>query len=101
MIKKKKREIKEEDIEKKWHSYTGTGITASKGKNALALRGSIDGRKFAIVKLLGGCWTNSPMKVIEEINTSNLNKAKKRFDAMAKKLGFKEQEMRTVALLFI
>ena len=64
-MRKKQDKIKVGSLEKKWESYTGTGITAKKGSNALALRESIGGGEFAIVKLYGGCWTTSPMKVLE------------------------------------
>jgi hypothetical protein len=93
---RKQRRIKEGPPEEKWNSFRGTGITAKKGKDALALRESIGRGEFAIVKLFGGCWTSSPMKVIEEIKTSNLDEAKKHFDTAAKRLGFKAQAVRTL-----
>ena len=73
---------------------------ARKGKNALVLREGIGDGKFAIVKMFGGCWTDSPIKVIEEIKTSKLHEAKARFDKVAKKLGFEEQAVRGIGLLF-
>jgi len=100
MAQKKSRKIKEGPLEKKWEFYTGTGITANKGKNALVLRENIGGGKFAIVKLYGGCWTTSPTKVLEEIKTSVPQEARERFNALAKKLGFKMQPIRTAAILF-
>jgi hypothetical protein len=96
----KRPRIKKGPLEKKWDSYTGTGINASKGKDALVLREGIGGGEYAVVKLFGGCWTNSPMKVIEEIKTTNYNDAKSRFDEIAKKLGFKEKPVRGIGLLF-
>ncbi len=91
---------KEGKLEEKWHSYIGTGITANKGKDAIVLREALGGGEFAIVRLYGGCWTNSPMKVLEEIKTSNVGDARQRFNAVAKKLGFRTQPLRTLALLF-
>lgn len=96
----KRPRIKEGPLEKKWDSYIGTGINASKGKDALVLREGIGGGEYAVVKLFGGCWTNSPMKVIEEIKTTKLDAAKLRFDEIAKKLGFKEKSVRGISLLF-
>jgi len=93
--------IKEGPLEEKWRSHTGTGITANKESDALALRESMGGSKeFAIVKLYGGCWTTSPMEVLEELKSSNLEEAKKRFADLAKELGFKIQPERSMSLLF-
>lgn len=100
MASKKKGVSKEGRLEKKWSSYTGTGINANKGKDALVLREAVGGGEYAVVKLLGGCWTNSPMKVIEEITTSELSVAKARFDEIAQDLGFKGQPVRGIGLLF-
>ena len=88
MTRKKRRKVKEGPLEKRWQSYSGTGITATKGEDALALRKALGGGgEFAIVKLYGGCWTNSPMKVLEVIQTSNLKNATKRFNVLSKRLG--------------
>lgn len=100
MARQKKREKREGPLEKKWRPHSGTGITANKGKNSIALREAVGGGEFAIVKLYGGCSTGSRLEVIEEIQTSNLEVAKKRFNAIAKKLGFKVQPIRTVGVLF-
>lgn len=96
----KRPRIKKGPLEEKWDSYRGTGINANKGKDALVLREGIGGGEYAVVKLIGGCWTNSPMKVIEEIKTTKLDAAKSRFDEIAKKLGFKEKPVRGIGLLF-
>lgn len=93
------RKYKETELDKKWDSYTGTGITAEKDKDALALREQIGGGKFAVVKLHGGCWTSSLVQVLEEIDTSNISEAKERFNAVAQKLGFAPKPVRTPGLL--
>ena len=90
----KKRKYKEGPLEREWRSYSGTGITASKGRNNLALREAIGGGKFGIVKLYGSLWTTSTIKVLEEIRTSSLEEAKKRFNDLVKELGFKMQAVR-------
>lgn len=84
----------------KWQSYTGTGITANKGENSLALRQAIGGEEFAIVKLHGGCWTTSRLEVLEEIKTDNREVAEKRFQEVSEKLGFERQPVRTFMELF-
>ena len=89
---------REGPLEKKWRSYTGTGIAAQKGKNALALREAIGGGEFAIVKLYGGLWTSSPVKVLEVLKTGSLKKAVFRFRAVVKKLDFKMQPLRQATL---
>ena len=90
---------KKGSLEKKWGSYTGTGITSERGKDCLALREGVGGGEFAIVKLFGGPWTNSKMKVIEELKVSSLEVAHERFKAVSKKLGFKQKPLRTAGLL--
>lgn len=96
---KRRVRIKEGRLEEKWHSYRGTGINAAKGRDALVLREGVGGNEFAVIKLFGGCWSNSPMKVIEEVKTKKLATAKSRFDAIAKRLGFKEKPVRGIGML--
>lgn len=91
---------KETERDKEWHSYTGTGITAENGNDALALREEVGGGKFAVVKLHGGCWTTSPVEVLEEINTSDLAEATECFNAYAQKLGFAPKPVRGAEKLF-
>jgi len=96
----KQKKHKEGPLEKKWGFYTGTGINAKKGKDALVLREKLSGGEFAIVQMFGGCWTSSPMKVIEEIKTSNLQRAHTRFNEVAAELGFKSKPIRTIVEFF-
>ncbi len=95
-----KKKHKERSLEEKWSSYAGTGITAKKGKNAIALREAVGGGEFAIVKLIGGCWSDSTMEVLEEVKTSSLEIARERFNTLVQQLGFKTQPIRTPGLLF-
>lgn len=91
---KKRKHEKNQELEEKWGFYEGAGIVAKRGKNSLALRKKIGGGEFAIVKLFGGFWTNSPIKVLEEIKTGSLKKASRRFEDVAKKLSFRLQPLR-------
>lgn len=95
-----KKKLKEGKLEKKWNFYIGTGINAQKGKDTIVLRKSPRGGEFAIVQLFGGCWTSSPMKVLEEIKTSDIKIAETQFNKVAKKLGFKKQPIRTISEFF-
>lgn len=74
--------------EDRWRSYRGTGIVSCKDKAALVLRERLGGGKFAIIALRDGPNTNSPMKVLREVNSSDVNVAIKRFNAVAKQHGF-------------
>lgn len=88
-----------ETLKKKWSSYCGTGVNASKDDDSLVLRKSACGSEFAIVKLIGGCWSNSEMHVLEEIQTASQVVAEQRFDQLAQELGFARQPTRTFAEL--
>ncbi|MEK6839365.1 MAG: hypothetical protein AABX72_00320 [Nanoarchaeota archaeon] len=92
-------QYKETKRDKEWHSYTGTGITAEKGNDAIALREAVGGGKFAVVKLHGGCWTNSAVEVLEEIDTSDVRKASVRFDVIVQQQGFATKPVRGIGIL--
>ncbi len=94
-------DLKPRSLEEEWESYTGTGITAKRDDDAIALRQAIDGRKYAIVKLIGGCWSDSPMTVVEEINTNNPKVAQQRFTEVAAQLGFEQQPLRGIEQFFV
>lgn len=91
---------KEDSLVDKWQSYTGTGVTSNKKKNSLALREAIGGGQFAIVKLYGGCFMNSRMEVVEEIDTAERAVAEKRFRKVSEELGYELQPLRDAILLF-
>lgn len=92
---------KKETLEEKWSSYLGLGINAAKGEDSLVLREACGGGQFAIVELKGGCWTNSPMKVIEEIDDVEESQAEARFNEVAEQLGYKKQPVRGIEQLLM
>jgi hypothetical protein len=92
--------VKDETLEEKWSSYRGLGINATKGEDSLVLREACGGGQFAIVELKGGCWTNFPMKVIEEIDVVEQSKAETRFEEVAKQLGYQKKPVRGIEQFF-
>lgn len=92
-------DMQQESLEKKWSSYAGTGINATKGEDALVLRSSVGAEQFAIVELTGGCWTSSQMRVVEEVNTADEAVAKARFEEVARENGYKAEPVRGLGVL--
>jgi hypothetical protein len=79
---------REGDLERKWNSYSSTGVNAFNKRETLTLRRAIDGREFAVVKLYGSSGGVPRLEVIEEVATSELETAEQKFDTLASGLGF-------------
>lgn len=95
---KTRAQSKRKILERRWQSYTGTGINAKKGNDAIVLREKLGGGQFAVIKLFGGCWSNSPMRVLREINTSSFKEAESCFNETVKRLGYNKKPVRTAGV---